>query len=265
MKPGVSISETIARPCVSHRRMKRAALSAASASIAPPRCSGLLARMPIGRPPRRASTVCTARPKPARSSIALPRSTSPSMTRRMSWLRVRCSGSTLRSASASGASPCTIRPVSRDSSRFVAATAAASSSTSRSITPLADCTAAGPMSSGAKRPRPPPSIIAGPPMPMLLPRVATIRSQQPSSAALPAKQRPAAMPSSGTRPDRRAKLAKVGTCRPATMGMSVSPGRPPPPSANSTSGRRSSCAMPSSRSVFWWLRRPCVPASTVAS
>ena len=36
----------------------------------------------------------------------------------------------------------------------------------------------------------------------------------------------------------RAKLAKVATCRPATMGMSTSPGRPPPPSANSTTGSR---------------------------
>jgi len=37
---------------------------------------------------------------------------------------------------------------------------------------------------------PPPSIIAGPPMPMLASGVAMIRSEQPSSAALPAKHRP---------------------------------------------------------------------------
>ena len=43
MKPGVSTSETIGSPCASHSCMKRAALSAASASIAPPRCGGLLA------------------------------------------------------------------------------------------------------------------------------------------------------------------------------------------------------------------------------
>jgi hypothetical protein len=41
--------------------------------------------------------------------------------------------------------------------------------------------------------------------------------------------------------------------------------RPPPPSANSTTGSRFCSATPSSRSVFWWLRMPCVPASTVAS
>lgn len=42
------------------------------------------------------------------------------------------------------------------------------------------------------------STMAGPPMPMLLARVAMITSLQPSSAALPAKQRPAAMPITGT-------------------------------------------------------------------
>ena len=102
-------------------------------------------------------------------------------------------------------------------------------------------------------------------MPIELSRVAMIMSQQPSSAALPAKQRPATMPTTGTWPLRRAKLAKVVTCSPATIGMSTSPGRPPPPSANSTTGSRCSSAMPSMRSVFWWLRMPCVPASTVAS
>ena len=80
-------------------------------------------------------------------------------------------------------------------------------------------------------------------MPIELSRVAMTTSQQPSSAALPAKQRPATMPISGTWPLRRAKLAKVVTCRPATIGMSTSPGRPPPPSANSTTGRRCSRAI----------------------
>ena len=102
-------------------------------------------------------------------------------------------------------------------------------------------------------------------MPIELSRVAMTTSQQPSSAALPAKQRPATMPISGTRPLRRAKLAKVVTCRPATTAMSTSPGRPPPPSAKSTTGKRCSRAIWSRRSVFWWLRMPCVPASTVAS
>ncbi len=80
------------------------------------------------------------------------------------------------------------------------------------------------MSSGRNTPRPPPSIIAGPPMPMLASRVAMIVSQHPSSAALPAKQRPAAIPTVGTSPDRRAKSSKARVSSPAMTGMSVSPG-----------------------------------------
>ena len=56
------------------------------------------------------------------------------------------------------------------------------------MTPLAVCTSVGPIALGSYTPRPPPSIIAGPPMPMFEPSVAMITSQQPSSAALPAKQ-----------------------------------------------------------------------------
>jgi len=41
-------------------------------------------------------------------------------------------------------------------------------------------------------------------MPMLLRLVAMITSLQPSSAALPAKQRPATMPTTGTWPLKRA-------------------------------------------------------------
>ena len=44
---------------------------------------------------------------------------------------------------------------------------------------------------GSTSPRPPPSIIAGPPMPSETFSVATIRSEQPAITALPAKQRPA--------------------------------------------------------------------------
>ena len=69
-------------------------------------------------------------------------------------------------------------------------TASASSATATSTTPFGTCTDIGPTSSGRKTPRPPPSIIAGPPMPMFEFAVAITTSQQPSSAALPAKQRP---------------------------------------------------------------------------
>ena len=84
MKPGVSMSETSGSACASHSCMKRAALSAASASIAPPRCIGLLAIRPTGRPSMRASAVTMPAPKPARSSSAEPGSTSASTTARMS-------------------------------------------------------------------------------------------------------------------------------------------------------------------------------------
>ena len=131
------------------------------------------------------------------------------------------------------------------------------------MTPFFACTSLGPICSGAKRPRPPPSIIAGPLMPTKLARVAMMTSAQPSRAALPAKHRPCTMPTTGTLPESAANWLKVWLLRPATMGMSVSPGRPPPPSANSTTGSRCLCAMPSIRSVLWWLRMPCVPASTV--
>ena len=62
-------------------------------------------------------------------------------------------------------------------------------------------------------------------------------SQQPSSAALPAKQRPETMPTSGTSPLSPPNSAKASVSRPATTAMSVSPGRPPPPSANRTTGQ----------------------------
>jgi hypothetical protein len=46
----------------------------------------------------------------------------------------------------------------------------------------------GPTSSGATTPSPPPSIMAGPPMPRLASGVAMITSQALARAALPAKQ-----------------------------------------------------------------------------
>ena len=84
------------------------------------------------------------------------------------------------------------------------------------MTPLATCTAAGPTSSGANTPRPPPSIMAGPPMPMLASGVAMITWQHPSRAALPAKQRPETTPTSGTRPLSAPKRAKASVSSPVT-------------------------------------------------
>src|SRR4051794_17002226 len=96
--------------------------------------------------------------------------------------------------------------------------------------------ASGPTSSGSTLPRPPPSIIAGPPMPSELFSVATIRSEQPAITALPAKHLPATTAMRGTTPDRRAHSANARVSSAETAGWSVSPGRPPPPSAQKTVG-----------------------------
>ena len=58
-------------------------------------------------------------------------------------------------------------------------------------------------------PNPPPSIIAGPPIPIFDPSVAIITSQQASNEAFPAKQRPAVIPTIGTSPLKVEKEAKV--------------------------------------------------------
>ena len=91
--------------------------------------------------------------------------------------------------------------------------------------------AIGPTSVGANTPRPPPSIIAGPPMPMFESSVAITTSQHPRIAALPAKQYPALTPTSGTVPESSREpqereaveagdAARVGVARPpaATLG-----------------------------------------------
>src|ERR1700742_1956688 len=48
-------------------------------------------------------------------------------------------------------------------------------------------------------------------------------------------------------------VRKVGTSRPATVATSVSPGRPPPPSANNTTGSFLPAANSKTRSVLAWL------------
>ncbi|MDZ5442218.1 hypothetical protein U2F26_05640 [Micromonospora sp. 4G57] len=85
-------------------------------------------------------------------------------------------------------------------------------------------------------------------MPMLAPATPMVTSHMPSSAALPAKQYPAAIPIRSERS--RASDAKVVSSRPATVGCSVSLGRPPPPSAKTTTGSPSRAATSRSRSVL---------------
>ena len=109
--------------------------------------------------------------------------------------------------------------------------------TATSTTPLATCTSSGPISSGATIPSPPPSIIAGPPMPMFEPSVAITTSQHPRMAALPAKHRPLVIPDPRCDTAQRPQRWNAMTSRPETPGASVSPGRPPPPSAKNTVGQ----------------------------
>ena len=69
-----------------------------------------------------------------------------------------------------------------------------------STTPFGTWTDIGPISSGVYMPRPPPSIIAGPPTPNEVDAVAMITSQQATITVFPAKVRPLTMPIIGTRP-----------------------------------------------------------------
>ena len=192
---------------------KRAPLSEPSLSIAPERNSGLFARMPTGRPSIRTRAVTMPRPNSGRSSSTLPVSANVWITSRMSYTRRRFSGTIRRSSRWSGQSQSSARPWKYDRYRCAAETASISSSTAMSTTPFGTCTSIGPTSSGRNTPRPPPSISAGPPIPMLESAVAMITSQQPSNAALPAKQKREVMPTIGTRPLRRAKEVKVGVSR----------------------------------------------------
>lgn len=143
------------------------------------------------------------------------------------------------------------------------ATAAASLATTTSMTPFGACMSTGPMSSGRTSPSPPPAIIAGPPMPIEASDVATMRSEQPTITALPAKHRPLTTAIRGTRPLSLAHSANARVCSHETAGKSVSPGRPPPPSAKSTTGRRIRSMSSNSRSFFACPSIPCVPARTV--
>ena len=104
--------------------------------------------------------------------------------------------------------------------------------------------------------------MAGPPIPMLASGVAMMTWQHPSSAALPAKQRPDTTPTRGTIPLSAPNRAKASVSSPVTTAMSVSPGRPPPPSAKSTTGSRSRSTSSKRRSFFWWFIWPWVPART---
>jgi hypothetical protein len=76
--------------------MNRAALSAPSLSMAPPRCIGLFATTPTGRPSRRIRAVIIPTPKSRRSSSTESVSASVVSTDRTSYTRRRFSGTARR-------------------------------------------------------------------------------------------------------------------------------------------------------------------------
>ena len=84
MNPGVSHRDSSGRQKASHSCMKRAALSAHPASIAPARCIGLLAITPTGRPSMRTSAVTMPGANDGRSSSTDPSSARSSIARRTS-------------------------------------------------------------------------------------------------------------------------------------------------------------------------------------
>ena len=88
-------------------------------------------------------------------------------------------------------------------------------------------------------------------MPMLEPCVAMITSQQPSTEALPAKQRPEVMPTVGASALIRPQVSKPRV--PPPPPPSVSPGRPPPPSQKNTVGSIQRSASSITRSILAWL------------
>ncbi len=84
MNPGVSQRNRTGTSNASHSWRKRAALSAPGVSIAPPRCDGLFATTPSGRPSMRASAVIMPGANARRSSSTESVSHSASITARTS-------------------------------------------------------------------------------------------------------------------------------------------------------------------------------------
>ena len=241
MKPGVSTSESSGSPNASHSCMKRAALSEPSASSAPDRCLGSFAITPTGAaldPRERGERRCGRTPgaAPARSRC-----------------RRACAAGRARRGRASGrrGSRRAAAPGRRRTSRRARAPEVGEEALARprpppprrprrtSITPLRLLHARPARPPRARsEPSPPPSIIAGPPIPMLASGVAITTSQQPSSAALPAKQRPETIPTRGTRPrqprerveardDEVEQLGRVGVARPPAAALGEQHDRQP--------------------------------------
>ena len=210
MMPGVSQRKRSGMSKASQSCMKRAALSAAVAVDGAAEVHRVVGDDADGRPSTRIRAVIMPTPKSRRSSSTESVSASVVDHRAHVVDAQPVLGDRRGAAAAGRRTPSRRRrPGSRTGTCCAARTASASSATAMSTTPFGACTLMGPTSSGRNTPRPPPSIMAGPPMPMFESAVAMMTSQQPSSTALPAKQRPEVMPTSGTSPLSRPK--HVGT------------------------------------------------------
>ena len=241
MMPGVSQRKRIGMSKASQSCMKRAALSAPSLSMAPARCVGLLAMTPSGRPSMRTSAVTMPAPKSRRSSSTEPVSASVVDHR---------------------AHVVDAQPVLRDDARAGAAGRRTSQSASGALEVrqvlLGDArpprprrrprrrrrrsaparSSGRPPRAGRRRARRPRSSPARP-CRCSSSRVAMTTSQQPSSAALPAKQRPELMPTSGTSPREPPEVVEreaveagdadaVGVAGPAAAALGEEHDRQPP-------------------------------------
>ncbi len=87
-------------------------------------------------------------------------------------------------------------------------------------------------------------------MPSVEPSVAMITSLHATSAVLPANVRPFTTAISGTSPLSCEKVVNVCVSTATRGPMSSSPGRPPPPSPNRTSGSRKRWASSNIRSCL---------------
>ena len=187
----------------------------------------------------RASAVTMPRPNSARSSSTMPGSASRAHhAARMSYTRmpVLRQGSLAQRALVGGTGRRPARPWKQARKRLRLRTACASSSTSTSMTPLRAMHVARARRLGRHHAEPAAFDHRGAAHADARAARRDDMSQLPSSAALPAKQRPATMPTIGTWPDSVAQRAKRRAVQAGDDGESTSPGRPPPPSANSTTG-----------------------------
>lgn len=154
----------------------------------------------------------------SRSTVTVPVSQIVVITGRTSnGVRSRA-GITARSAVWSAAGPAGRSPAKYPTRVRASATAAASSGTTASMTPLGAITDTGPNSSARCSPSPPAASITGPATPKVVFSVAMSTSALAASTALPAKHGPALIAMRGATPESFAHSANVRTSRAETAG-----------------------------------------------